>query len=207
MASQAAERCILKAQTREAQNRLYEMQADALAEQVCFQRNSIVSSKAAPPCSFYSFPALVYFVVRHFQHLQTDAIRAQIRSCSFCNGLTVWKCDDQKRAAREARQQQLAGQLREAEEAEQQALAELSAARQAQVHHQEIHIHECLHVKCCMRLGYLNGMRPCMQAVREQSEELRALKKAINEAKAAQQRQQQEQENRLLKVTQLGSLP
>ena len=40
----------------------------------------------------------------------------------------------------------------------------------------------------------------CAQAVREQSEDLRLLRSAVNEAKAAMQRRQQEEDQRLLKV-------
>lgn len=39
-----------------------------------------------------------------------------------------------------------------------------------------------------------------MQAVREQSQELRALQFAVNEAKAAMHREQQERDNRILQV-------
>ncbi len=41
---------------------------------------------------------------------------------------------------------------------------------------------------------------PLVQAVREQSEELRALQFAVNEAKAAIQREQQEHDHQLLQV-------
>ena len=41
------------------------------------------------------------------------------------------------------------------------------------------------------------------QAVREQSEDLRLLRSAVNEAKAAMQRQQQERDQQLLKVLHL----
>ncbi len=41
------------------------------------------------------------------------------------------------------------------------------------------------------------------QAVREQSEDLRLLRSAVNEAKAAMQRRQQERDQQLLKVLQL----
>ena len=40
----------------------------------------------------------------------------------------------------------------------------------------------------------------CAQAVREQCEDLGQLRSAINEAKAAMQRRQQEEDQRLLKV-------